>query len=169
MRRDGSPVKRFTACARTPGRPSGAACLSDARAACSQQAREAAPSDEEAMFKQLSMMKRKPGLSMEQFIEQYESRHAKFGEVLFANANHYVRRYVRPQRNPLTGELKELDFDVIMEIWWESEAEFQEAMKSLATSDLLPQIRASGEALFASHDNPAFTVEERETPLARRT
>lgn len=119
------------------------------------------------MFKQLSMMKRKPGLSMEQFIERYESRHAKFGEQLFANAAHYVRRYVRPQKNPLTGEVKELDFDVIMEIWWNSEADFAEAMKGLATSPLLPEIRASGEALFASHDNPAFTVEEYETKLGR--
>lgn len=118
------------------------------------------------MFKQLSLMKRKPGLSMEEFIEQYESRHAKFGETLFANAARYVRRFVRPQRNPLTGEVRELDFDVIMEIWWHSEADFQAAMQGLATSDLLPQIRASGEALFASQDNPAFSVEEYETPLA---
>lgn len=117
------------------------------------------------MYKQLSIMKRKPGLSMDEFIEQYESRHAKFGEILFANAAHYARRYVRPQRNPLTGETKELDFDVIMEIWWESEEDFQAAMKGLSESDLLPAIRESGAALFASHDNPAFGVEEYETEL----
>ncbi len=117
------------------------------------------------MFKQVSMMKRHPSLTMEQFIELYESRHAKFGEVLFANASHYVRRYVKPQKNPLTGETKELDFDVIMEIWWKNEAEFAEAMKALVTSDLLPAIGDSGKTLFASHDNPAFSVVEYVTEL----
>lgn len=93
------------------------------------------------MFKQISLMKRKPGLSMDDFIAQYEARHAKFGEVLFANAVKYVRRYVRPQRNPLTGEVKELEFDVLMEIWWASEADFNTAMKDLMTSPLLPESR----------------------------
>ena len=117
------------------------------------------------MFKQVSMMKRHPSLTLEQFIELYESRHAKFGEVLFADAKRYLRRYVHPQQNPLTGETKELDFDVIMEIWWDSEADFAAAMKALMTSDLLPAIGESGKTLFASHDNPAFSVVEYETKL----
>lgn len=117
------------------------------------------------MFKQISMMKRRPGLTMEQFIEQYESGHAKFGEKLFANARRYVRRYVQPQKNPLTGETQDLDFDVIMEIWWDSEADYTEAMKAVASSDLLPAIGESGTKLFASHDNPAFSVVEYDSEL----
>jgi hypothetical protein len=120
------------------------------------------------MFKQVSIMKRKPGLTMEEFIERYESVHAKFGEQLFPEARKYIRRYVHPEPNHLTGETKELDFDVLMEMWWDSEADYQAAMKRLATSPLLPALRESGAALFASHDVPAFRVEEFESSTGGR-
>ena len=118
------------------------------------------------MIKQVSLMKRHPSLTMEQFIDRYESHHARFGEVLFARAARFVRRYVRPQVNPLTGEAKELDFDVVMEIWWHEQADFDAAMAAIPKSPLLPEIVASGATLFASRDNPAFTVDERDTDLA---
>ena len=118
------------------------------------------------MIKQVSMMKRHPSLTMEQFITRYESHHAKFGEVLFKDANRFVRRYVKPQVNPLTGEAKELDFDVLMEIWWNSQADFDAAMTAIPKSPNLAAIRESGATLFASHDNPAFTVDERDTDMA---
>ena len=112
------------------------------------------------MIKQISMMKRHPGLTVEQFITRYESVHAKFGDKLFSRSKRFVRRYVQPLRNPLTGKLGELDFDVIIEIWWETREAYEADMKGLAQSDLLPAVRESGATLFASHDNPAFTVVE---------
>jgi hypothetical protein len=117
------------------------------------------------MIKQVSMMKRHPNLSMEAFVERYESHHAKFGEVLFAKAERFVRRYVNSVRNPLTGETRELDFDVIMEIWWDSKEDFDAAMQGIAISPLLGAIKESGATLFASHDNPAFTVTEYDSDL----
>ena len=63
------------------------------------------------MMKQISVMKRHPDLTMEEFVRLYESYHVKFGEALFAKAQRYVRRYVQPERNPLTGETVEMDFD----------------------------------------------------------
>jgi hypothetical protein len=117
------------------------------------------------MIKQISIMKRHPSLSMEQFIRDYEDRHVPFGEHLFAKALRYVRRYVQPERNPLTGAEVELPFDVIMEIWWASRADFEAAMQALPQSGLLPAIQASGQRLFASQGNPAFTVIEYESSL----
>jgi len=116
------------------------------------------------MFKQIGLMKRKPGMTMEQFIDRYENGHVKIGEKLFLRTVRYMRRYVQPLKNPLTGELKELDFDVIMELWWNSPEDMALDMKDFAASDLLPAIRESGSLLFASADNPAFTVIEYETP-----
>lgn len=112
------------------------------------------------MLKQVSMMKRHPDLTLEEFVDRYENHHAKFGETLFAPSHRFVRRYVQPEINPLTGELVELDFDVIMEIWWQSRQDFETAMKAIPESDLIDEIRQSGERLFASQDNPAFTVVE---------
>lgn len=117
------------------------------------------------MIKQVSVMKRHPSLTLDEFIEQYEGRHAKFGEVLFKKAKKLTRRYVQPQPNPLTGETRELDFDVILEIWFETQADLDEAMKGIATSGLLDQVRESGARLFATANAPAFTVLEYESPV----
>lgn len=117
------------------------------------------------MIKQVSVMKRHPSLTMEQFIEQYEGRHAKFGEVLFKKAKKLTRRYVQPQPNPLTGKVEELAFDVILEIWFESRDDLDEAMRGIATSGLVEQVRESGARLFASSANPAFTVVEYDSPV----
>ncbi len=118
-----------------------------------------------AQVKQVSVMKRHPDLTMDQFIDRYESHHAKFGEVLFKDANRYVRRYVQPMTNPLTGKVEELPFDVIMEIWWDSAEDMATGLKRIGTSGLIDQIRASGETLFAAQNNPGFTVEEYDTPM----
>jgi hypothetical protein len=113
-------------------------------------------------------MKRHPDLTMAQFIERYESHHARFGEVLFANAERYVRRYVHPEPNPLTGAHVELAFDVIMEIWWKSREDFDAAMKAIPASAMFDEIRQSGAQLFASPSNPNFTVSEYESQLSSR-
>jgi hypothetical protein len=118
------------------------------------------------MIKQVSMMKRRPGMTMQEFIDRYEGHHAKFGEQLFAKARRFVRRYVQPQKNPLTGKVIEIDFDVVMEIWWDSQEDFDAAMKAVATSGLIDEIRKSGEMLFASQNNPAFTVVEYDSNLS---
>lgn len=117
------------------------------------------------MLKQISVMKRHPDLTMEQFIRDYEERHAKFGEQLFAKAKRYVRRYVRPEKNPITGQVIELDFDVIMEIWWDARDDYEAAMRAVAKSNLLGAVTASGKRLFASQNNPAFTVIEYDSDM----
>jgi EthD domain len=117
------------------------------------------------MLKQVSVMKRHPDLTMDEFIRRYEGEHAKFGETLFRKAKRYVRRYVQPEKNFLTGEVAELDFDVIMEIWWESREDLVEAMKGIATSGLIDDVRRSGEGLFAPQKVPAFTVTEYDSDM----
>ena len=112
------------------------------------------------MIKQISMVKRPPDLTMDQFIARSETVHAKFGDTLFSRSKRFVRRYAQPLKNPLTGQVAELDFDVIMEIWWDTQDEYEADMRGLVKSDLLPAIQESGRGLFASHNNPAFTVME---------
>ena len=118
------------------------------------------------MIKQVSVMKRHPGMTMQEFIDRYEGHHAKFGERLFGKAQRFVRRYVQPQKNPLTGTVVESDFDVIMEIWWNSQEDFEEAMRGIASSGLIDEIRKSGAKLFASQNNPAFTVVEYDSNMS---
>jgi hypothetical protein len=72
---------------------------------------------------------------------------------------------VQPEKNPITGEAIELPFDAIMEIWAESRADWDAMQAALAGTDLATAIWEDEENLFASHDNPVFTVEEADSPM----
>jgi uncharacterized protein (TIGR02118 family) len=117
------------------------------------------------MIKQILLLKRRPGMSLEEFRNYYETHHVKIVEKYMTSANRYVRRYVKPQKNPMTGERSELDFDVMTEIWWESKADMEAAGKEIAAANLHAVIHADEEKLFASHNNRTFTVDECDSDL----
>ena len=60
------------------------------------------------MLKQVVFLKRRPGLTMEQFMDYYENQHSQLSKRIGAkpplpNAQRYVRRYITPEKNPLDG------------------------------------------------------------------
>lgn len=116
-------------------------------------------------LKLVFLLKRKPGQTVEQFRDYYESSHRKLAERALPNALRYVRRYVQPEKNPITGEALELPFDVVMEVWMKSRAEWDATQAGLAGSAMMQAIYEDEEKLFASHDNPVFTVEEADSPM----
>jgi hypothetical protein len=119
------------------------------------------------MFKQMFMMKRRPGLTLDAFKHHYENVHAKFGEQFLQLARRYMRRYVTPQKNPLTHEAIELPFDVIMEIWWDSREDSKADLKRAHELNLFPAIAEDEKKVFSTSDNPVFTVEEYDSVLPR--
>jgi len=119
------------------------------------------------MLKQVVLLKRRPGMSMEQFIDYYENHHSKLAERAMPTARRYIRRYVTPATNPITGEVPELDFDVVMEIWWDSQADYDAAMERIGGDEGLHRlIYEDEERLFNSHDHRVFTVEEHESVMS---
>jgi hypothetical protein len=118
------------------------------------------------MLKQVTLLKRRPGMTIDEFKNYYETTHAKLGQQHLPLARRYFRRYVRPEPNPITREVEELDFDVIMEIWWGSQADFEANMKDI-TPDIQKLFYDDEERLFDKHNNPTFTVDERESAMSR--
>ena len=60
------------------------------------------------MFKMIGLLKRRPGMSSGEFRAYYESTHRRIGEkYLRKYACNYMRRYLTPFPNPLTGETPE--------------------------------------------------------------
>ena len=58
------------------------------------------------MFKTITLLKRRPGTTMAEFIDYYETHHRVIGEkYLRGHATRYVRRFLHPFPNPLTGEI----------------------------------------------------------------
>lgn len=122
------------------------------------------------MFKVLTFLKRRPGLSMEEFIEQYENGHAKLGEKILGggNAVRQFRRYLYPFNHALTEEGKEPEYDAIMEMWFEDEAQFERTMALLSNSENVEQIVDSGAEIFDRSKLYMCSVVESEADLSGR-
>lgn len=118
------------------------------------------------MLKFVTLLKRRPGMSRAEFIDYYERHHASIGvKYLRGHAHRYLRRYVQPMPNPVTGALDEPDHDVVMEIWFADRAAFDTAMARLAEPAVAAEIAADEERLFDRAKHRHFFVEEHESAL----
>jgi hypothetical protein len=123
------------------------------------------------MFKQVVFFKKRPDMSMEDFIDYYETMHSKLAQRLglptsLPNAQRYVRRYLTIEPNPLTGELLDPGYQCIMEIWWNSREDYEAAMKGLSADPEILKLRLEDEQmLFASNSNPVCSVVEYDSPV----
>jgi hypothetical protein len=122
------------------------------------------------MIKQVVFLKRRPDMTMQEFMDYYENQHSQLSKKIGAkpplpNAQRYVRRYLTPEKNPLTGEVIESGYDCIMEIWWNTREDFDAAMKGLGNPEHLAARMADERKVFASNSNPVCTVEEYDSPV----
>ncbi|GFE84153.1 hypothetical protein GCM10011487_61530 [Steroidobacter agaridevorans] len=122
------------------------------------------------MIKQVVFLKKRADMSMEEFMSYYENQHSQFARRMGAkpslpNAQRYVRRYVKPEKNPLTGEVIHPGYDCIMEIWWHTRADFEAAMQGLSNPQFLQARLEDERRLFATNSNPVCTVEEFDSPV----
>ena len=122
------------------------------------------------MIKQVVFLKKRPELTMEQFMDYYENQHSQLSKRLgtkpaLPNAQRYVRRYITPEKNPLTGEVLDSGYHCIMEIWWNTREDFEAAMKGLGDPAFLQARMEDERKLFATNSNPVCTVEESDSPV----
>jgi len=123
------------------------------------------------MIKQVVFLKKRPDMTMQEFMDYYENQHSQLSKRMGAkpalpNAQRYVRRYLTAERNPLTGEILHPGYDCIMEIWWNSRADFEAAMKGLGSNPEMLEARLEDERkVFATNSNPVCTVEEHDSPV----
>lgn len=118
------------------------------------------------MFKTVTLLKRRADLSRAQFIERYETGHAKLGErLLTGSATRYVRRYLNAVPNPETGVTEEPWHDVLMEIWYPDRSTWETTMARLSTPEVMAEIVADEETLFDRVENRFFLVEEHESAM----
>ncbi|MES2493759.1 MAG: EthD domain-containing protein [Pseudomonadota bacterium] len=117
------------------------------------------------MIKMVFLLKRKAGMSREEFIRKYESGHAKLGEKHVPDAAHYVRRYLMPVPELFTGSAPEPEYDVITELWFDTREQYDLAMARLARPDVVAEIVADEETIFDRSKHRVFLVEEHESPV----
>jgi len=122
------------------------------------------------MIKQVVFLRKRPELSMEEFMDYYETQHTQLSKRMGAkpalpNAQRYVRRYLKREKNPLTGEIIDPGYDCIIEIWWNTREDFEAAMRGLSNPEFLQARLEDERKLFATNSNPVCTVEEHESPV----
>ena len=123
------------------------------------------------MFKQICFFRKRPDMTMEAFLDYYENQHSQLSKRMgrapsLPGAVRYVRRYLTPEKNPVTGEVHDCGYDCIMEIWWNSRAEFEASQAVISDPARLPAIKEDETLLFASHANPVVSVfEEHDSPM----
>jgi len=119
------------------------------------------------MFKVMVMIKRKLGMSMQDFIDYYETRHAPLGASKVPNLKRYVRHFIRPYGNAVYGADAEPPYDVLTEIWFDDEADFNRGMAYLTDPETAAIIGADEERLFEKSSIRFMIMEDHETDLAR--
>ena len=122
------------------------------------------------MFKQICFFRKRPDMSMEAFMDYYEHQHSQLSKKAgrspsLPNAQRYVRRYLVPEKNPVTDEVIDPGYDCIMEIWWNSREDFEASQAIIADPDRLEFIKEDEVKLFASHSNPVCSVIEYDSPM----
>lgn len=122
------------------------------------------------MLKQICFFRKRPDMTMDEFLDYYENQHSQLSKrqgraPSLPGAQRYVRRYLVPEKNPVTGEVHDPGFDCIMEIWWNSREEFEASQRIISDPARLPAIMEDELHLFASHENPVCTVIEYDSPM----
>ena len=111
------------------------------------------------IYKILLFLKRRPGMSVEEFRDYYETKHVKLCEKYAVGALRYVRRFL----DPIGGE--EMPFDVITEIWLEDRAVFEAVCEMTARNEPPPEVVADEERLFDRAKSRTATVVEHESDM----
>jgi uncharacterized protein (TIGR02118 family) len=87
------------------------------------------------MFKVIALLSKKPGLSRDDFIEYYETKHVPLIRKLFPKIQEYRRNFLDLNGAIIAAETSAPDFDVVTEFWFADRAAYED---TLATYGGLP-------------------------------
>jgi len=118
-------------------------------------------------WKIVLLMKRKPGMSVEDFRSYYETSHAPMAEPYSQGVKRYIRRYLNPQNHPETGPGGELPYDVITELWFDDEAIFKATLGYVTTAIMPDNVIADELNLFDRASFKIATYSEYESDPAK--
>jgi uncharacterized protein (TIGR02118 family) len=112
------------------------------------------------MVKLVCLMKRRIGMTFQDFVNHYETKHRPLVLSFNPNARRYARRYIKPQANRVYSAEGESPYDVITEIWFDTQEDFDRGIGRIATEEAAAAIAADSEKLFDMSKAHFFTVVE---------
>jgi len=103
------------------------------------------------MIKSLTFLKRKPGLSREEFLRHWKEKHGPLAAKVVPGLKKYV------QCHPVPGI--ESDIDGIVELWWDSPESFQ-AFLTWRQSDAANVLKEDEEKFVDTRQWTRFVAQE---------
>ncbi|WP_150294158.1 nuclear transport factor 2 family protein [Sphingobium estronivorans] len=113
------------------------------------------------MFKCIALLRRRPDLSSEAFVDYYENRHAVLIRRLLPDIADYRRNYVDREGAYIFPGAAPMDFDVVTELRFADRAAYDRFAAMAAEPDIARQIAEDEENLFDRNATRMFVVEER--------
>lgn len=116
------------------------------------------------MLKLTFLMKRKQGMSFEDFRDYYENNHAPLAGTLCPHLVRYRRTYLTGWE-PLarSAQLPDPDFDCITECWYDVEGTWEERKMDLLPADVFRQLAADEENFLDRRANRMVSAEQHES------
>lgn len=112
------------------------------------------------MFKMIVLLKRRPGMSIEDFVTYYETAHAKLGaSYLKPHIVRYARNCLRAMPNPLTGEDIEPECDVLTEVWFPDRAAWERSMAVFSDPAVAARMSEDEDRLFDRSRTRLFLID----------
>ena len=119
------------------------------------------------MVKLIFLLKRKDGMSFEDFVEYYETRHQLIGCRVMPGCVKYQRRFLRYLGQTIAGAHPDDRYDVITELWFPDQATLDSAMAFAQRPDNAAIIAADEENFFDRSRIKAYVVDsERDSDLS---
>jgi len=115
----------------------------------------------------VTLLKRKPGMSREAFIEYYESRHAVLATKVVPGLVDYRRMYIDPDHMAFGMPSASSGYDVITVLVFADAAAYQNAFHALSDPEIAQQIAEDEEHLFDRSCIRAWVVDHRRSLLPR--
>lgn len=114
------------------------------------------------------LLKRKPGMSREYFVRNYEGRHAPLATQLVPGLLDYRRTYIGGERPAFGDQCDSPGFDVITTLVFADMPAYEHAFKTLQRPEIARQIADDEEQLFDRTMTRSYLAEEFVSDLANR-
>lgn len=112
-------------------------------------------------IKVIAMLARKPGLTDEEFVRYYETRHAPLILSIAPQIRDYRRNYLRREGAILAERARAPDFDVVTELWFDDQRAFDAAMAAFTEPENAARIARDEENVFDRGRTMFFVATER--------
>jgi uncharacterized protein (TIGR02118 family) len=111
------------------------------------------------MFKVIALLSKKPGLSRNDFMEYYETKHVPLVRKLFPQIQEYRRNFLDVRGAIIAAGASPPDFDVVTEFWFADRAAYEDTLASYGSPSAGETIRQDEEN-FLDRSKMRFIVAE---------